>query len=132
MTDSEKLDLLVEKVVGIDSRLDGMDAKFDRIDVRLDGMDARFDRMDARFDRMEKELGDLKEDVEVLKDDMSAVKLRIENELSPNIQIIAEGHLDLSRQLHEATKPSATLEMLQVKVSILESKVNELERRVPA
>ena len=111
MTDSEKLDLLVEKVVGIDSRLDGMD---------------------ARFDRMEKEFGDLKEDVEVLKDDVSAVKLRIENELSPNIQIIAEGHLDLSRQLHEATKPSATLEMLQVKVSILESKVNELERRVPA
>ena len=57
-------------------------------------------------------------------------KMILENEIRVNIQRVAEGHLDLSRNLHEAMKPNNTMEMLQIQVSVLESKVKELERKV--
>lgn len=39
-----------------------------------------------------------------LENDVTDMKLTLENEIRTNIQHIAEGHLDLSRNLHEALK----------------------------
>ncbi len=118
MEERDKTDLILEKLVGIEQRLDGMDK-------RLDGMDKRFDGVDKHLDEMDKRL-------EGVETDVRAIKLQLENEISRNIKIIAEGHLDLSRNLHEAMKPNNTLEMLQVQVNMLESKVRELERKASA
>lgn len=52
-----------------------------------------------RFDAMGKDLKDLKTDVAGLKTDMSSVKLILENEIRPNIQLLAEGHMGLVRQV---------------------------------
>lgn len=95
MNDSQKLDLILSKLNGIDARLDGMDSRFDGMDSRFDGIDARFDGIDTRFDGIDAKIENL--DLEV-----RAIKLNIENEISRNIMIIAEGHLDLSRKLDEA------------------------------
>ena len=46
MTDSEKLNKLLETVVQ-------MQGRFDKIDERLDKMDERFDKMDNRLEVME-------------------------------------------------------------------------------
>lgn len=46
MTDSEKLNKLLETVVQ-------MQGRFDKIDERLDKMDERFDKMDNRIEVME-------------------------------------------------------------------------------
>ena len=43
---------------------------------------------------------------------------------------MAEGHLDLSRNLHEVMKPNNEIEMLAVKVSMLETDVRELKRKI--
>lgn len=118
MSENEKFDLIIEKLGSIDSRLDG-------IDNRLDGMDNRLDNMDNRLDNMDNRL-------EVVETDLRSVKLQLENEISRNIKIVAEGHLDLSRNLYEAMKPSNTMEMLQVQVNMLESKVRDLERKISA
>ena len=97
MTDSQKLDLLLDK--------------FESMESRMEGMESRMDTMES----------------EILN-----VKLTLENEISPNVKIIAEGHLDLSRNLHEAMKPSNALELLMVQVNILESKVRDLEQKISA
>lgn len=46
MTDSEKLNKLLETVVQ-------MQGRFDKMDERLDKMDERFDKMDKRLDKMD-------------------------------------------------------------------------------
>ena len=53
-----------------------------------------------------------------------------ENEIRVNIQRVAEGHLDLSRNLHEAMKPSNEVEMLSIKVRSLESEIREIKRKI--
>ena len=65
-----------------------------------------------------------------LDDDINSIKLIIEDEIRGNIQRIAEGHLDLSRRLHEALKPNKEVEMLSVRVNVLETDVRELKTRL--
>lgn len=88
MTDTEKLDLILNQVVG------------------------------------------MKEDISEVKTDVKDIKLTLENEIRTNIQRVAEGHLDLSRNLHDAMKPSNEIEILAIKVRTLESEMRELKRRI--
>lgn len=72
----------------------------------------------------------LLKEVTEIKADLKEVKLTLENEIRPNIQRVAEGHLDLSRNMHEAIKPSNEVEMLAIKISVLESEIRELKRKI--
>ena len=97
--------------------------KLDGVDVRLGGMDKRFDAMDARLDTMD-------EKIDAMNTDMRYVRLRLENEIAENIKRVAEGHMDLSRNLHEAMKPQTEIEMLVIRVNSLETKVRDLQHKV--
>lgn len=81
MTDSEKLDLLLDKVGFIDN-------------------------------------------------DVKDIKLTIENEIRENIQRVAEGHLDLSRNLHDAMRPNNEVEMLAIKVRMLETDIRDIKSKL--
>lgn len=62
--------------------------------------------------------------------DITDIKLTLENEIRVNIQRVAEGHLDLSRNLHDAMKPSNEVEMLSIKVRMLETDIRELKAKI--
>ena len=104
-------------------KLDGMDKRFDAMDVRLDGMDKRFDAMDVRLDIMD-------EKIDAMNTELRYVRVRLENEIADNIKRVAEGHMDLSRNLHEAMKPQTEIEMLVIRVNSLETKVRDLQHKV--
>ena len=65
-----------------------------------------------------------------LENDVTDIKLTLENEIRTNIQHIAEGHLDLSRNLHEALKIDHEKEMLAIRVNVLETEVRRLKDRI--
>ncbi len=123
MTDSEKLDLILNKVGGLEERFDKLEERFDKLEERLDKLEERFDKLEERFDKLE-------ERVCHLENDIRDIRLILENEIRTNIQRVAEGHLDLSRNLHEVMKPNNEIEMLAVKVSMLETDVRELKRKI--
>lgn len=102
MTDSEKLDLLLEKVSAMETKMDTMETKMDIMETNVKNVKA----------------------------DVKDIKLILENEIRVNIQRVAEGHLDLSRNLHEAMRPSNEVEMLAIKVRILETDVKELKAKL--
>ena len=102
MTDSEKLDLLLEKVSAMETKMDTMETKMDIMETNVKNVKA----------------------------DVKDIKLILENEIRVNIQRVAEGHLDLSRTLHEAMRPSHEVEMLAIKVRMLETDVKELKAKL--
>lgn len=73
MTDSEKFDLLLEKMETIESKVDGV----------------------------ENRLGTIESKVNTIDDKVTNIEVVVENEIHTNIKRVAEGHLDLSRKLNE-------------------------------
>lgn len=83
-----------------------------------------------KLDLILSEIQEMKSDIQEIKQKVTKIDLTIDNELRVNIQRIAEGHLDLSRNLHDAMKPSNEIEMLAIKVRMLESDVRDLKEKL--
>lgn len=79
---------------------------------------------------IEQKLDFLIEKVVSIDERLGAIEQRMDNELKVDIQRVAEGHLDLNSKLENALKPSAELEMLSIKVRVLESEVDEMKWKI--
>ena len=103
--------------------LEKMQKGFDRLDKRMDHMDKRLDHMDKRLDGMDKRLDKLEH---ATRD----IQLTIENEIRPNIQVIAEGHADINRKLDEALKVENEKEIMKIHLTYLENEVRRIKEKI--
>lgn len=90
----------------------------------------------AKLDLLLSEMQEMKQDIQALNQKTDVIESKVihtesilENEIRVNIQRVAEGHLDLSRNLHETIRRSNEAEMLAIKVRMLESDIKELKSR---
>lgn len=83
-----------------------------------------------KFDLILQKISSLEADMKEVREQVTKTNLVLENEIRVNIQRVAEGHLDLSRNLHDTMRPSNEIEMLAIKVRMLESDVQELKRKI--
>ena len=132
MTDHELLQALYNDMQGMKNDMQVMK---DDIQGMKDDMQGMKDDMQGMKDDMQGMQG-MKDDIQTLKADMRIVKqkvtdieLHIENVTDKNIQIIAEGHLNLDRKLNEALKVEKDKEMLMIRVNILEDELRKLKER---
>ena len=109
MTDSEKLNLILEKVSNLDEKVSNLDEKVSNLDEKVSNLEFQ---------------------LQEVKEQTTQTSLILENEIRVNIQRVAEGHLDLSRNLHEAMRPSNEVEMLAIKVRMLETDIRGLKARL--
>lgn len=123
MAESEKLDLILQKISGLDEKVDNIDKRLNHLEEKVDRLDEKVDSIDKRVSSLETEMKEVRQQV-------TKTNLVIENEIRVNIQRVAEGHLDLSRNLHDAMRPSNEVEMLAIKVRMLESDVRELKSKI--
>ncbi len=70
--------------------------------------------------------------LEAVEEETKRTRLILENETNPNIKAIAEGHLDLSRKLHEAIKIDNEKEMMKIRLNILEGEMKLLKKQMVA
>lgn len=61
---------------------------------------------------------------------IKSIELTLENETNRNIQIIAEGHLDLVHKLDDALKVENEKEMLLLRVNHLENELRKVKERI--
>ena len=88
---------------------------------------------------IEGEVLELKEQVQGVQDKarkleghVQGIRLTLENETNKNINIIAEGHLNLSRKLDEALKVENEKEELFIRINRLENGYRTLKEQVEA
>ena len=130
MTDSEKLDLLLKGMQEINTRLSSIEDRLSALEERVAVIEDRLTAVEDRLTVVENRLSVVENRLTAVEQDIRQIKLVAENELRVNIKRIAEGHLDLSRNLHEAIKPCAEMEMLTVRVGILESDVRNIKKKM--
>ncbi len=104
---------------------------------QLQSMDQKIGRISEEVSEIRTDVNDLKKDVIVLKDNdkkreqqLKLLQLTVENELNRNIQLIAEGHLDLDRKLTEALGVKAERELIKVRLNIMESELRLLKAQI--
>lgn len=125
MTDSEKLDRLLEKVQVID-------VLCEKVQVLDDDMQS----MKSDMQNMRSDMRTVKADLQTVKTDLTGVdqrlrkvELTLENETNRNIRIIGESCLDLSKKLDEAIRVKAEREYFIVRLNTLENRVDWLEEK---
>lgn len=102
MTENEKFDLIL-------SKFDKLESKFERVESRLDKVEGRLDKIET---------------------DVADIKMVLENEIRVNIRRVAEGHLDFSKNLHEALKMDNEKEMLSIRVTVLETELRRIKQQL--
>ncbi len=83
-----------------------------------------------KLDLILSEMQDLRQRTTNIETSVTDIKLTLENEIRVNIQRVAEGHLDLSRNLHEALKIDNEKEMLAIRVSVLETELRRIKAKL--
>ena len=121
---SDETRLILEELGKLGPKLDSLGGKIDTEVSRLEA------KLEAEVGRLEEKIGGLEKKIDGLEENIQMIRLQLENEISPNIRRVAEGHLDLSRNLHEAMKPNSEVEMLSIRVGILENRVKKLEQKI--
>ena len=121
MTENQKMDLILQKLGGIEGGLASV-----REDVRSLQGDMQTIKGDVQT--IKGDVQTLKEDVQTLKDRVTNIEITLENETNRNIQLIAEGHLNLDRKLDEALKELQPNTMYHLKVNHLDGEVTKMKR----
>ena len=121
MTENQKMDLILQKLGGIEGGLASVGE-----DVRSLQGDMQTLKGDVKT--LKEDVQTLKEDVQMLKDRVTNIEITLENETNRNIQLIAEGHLNLDRKLDEALKELQPNTMYHLKVNHLDGEVTKMKR----
>ena len=82
------------------------------------------------LDTMKTLLQPINENLVELKSQIQEIQLTLENDTNKRINIVAEGHLDLSRKLDDALKVENEKEMLLLRVTALESEVRHSKEKL--
>lgn len=111
MTDSEMLRAMYGEIVGMKQQMQEMDDRIQGLDDQIQGMN----KLVQKIPRMDEQIRE--------------IQMTLENETNRNIQLIAEGHRDLTRKLDDALKIENEKEILMIRVNTLESEVEKLKSR---
>lgn len=141
MTDSEKLDFIITKVVSIEKKVDSLEKRMDSLEKRMDSLEKKVDSLEKRMDAIEKRMDSVERRLSIaevaLEDDRRENRLTrsiIENDLNHSIRLIAEGHYDLNRKVDEAIHTTADVaakeEIYDLKFIVHKEKLKELSERM--
>ncbi|MCM1385717.1 MAG: hypothetical protein NC231_00200 [Bacillus sp. (in: Bacteria)] len=137
MTENEKLDLILLEMRGIKVEVTEMKSEITEMKSDMQKMQTEIADMKVEIADMKVEIAEIKSDMQKMQTNIeemnfkiTRIDLSIENEIRVNIQRVAEGHLDLSRDLHDAMHPNAEVEMLSLKVRMLETDVGKLKEKI--
>ena len=90
----------------------------------------KLDLILSKLETLEQRTTNIESKVSNIEDKVNDINLTIENEIRVNIQRVAEGHLDWSRNLHEALRIDNEKEMLSIRVSVLETELRRIKERI--
>ncbi len=107
-----------------------LDKRFDKIDERFDKVDERFDRLEGRMENLEGRMENLEGRVDGVEDGLKHLQLVFENEMRPNIQILAEGHMMLNEKLDRVLENAKETEELKTRVDALEAGFRQMQDKI--
>ncbi len=142
MSENEKLNLILEGIGEIKDDVRGLKEDVQGLKEDVQGLKEDVQGLKEEVQVLKEDVQGLKEEVQVLKEDVQGLKeevqsvkervtlfeITLENETNRNIQLIAEGHMNLDRKLDEALKELHPNTMYHLKVNHLDGEVTKMKR----
>jgi len=94
------------------------------------GENEKLDLILEKVSDIDKKVSDIDEKVSDIDKRLKKVEISLENETNKNIQLIAEGHLNLDRKLDEALKTLQPNTMYHLKVNHLDGEVKKIKEAI--
>ncbi len=121
---------LEEHVSSLEARITSLEEHVSSLEVRITSLEEHVSSLEVRITSLEKDVADIKIRIGNLEKDVKVIRLDIENDLRVSITRVAEAHLDLSRGLSEAKRPSEEMETLSIRVRKNESDIRDIYNRL--
>ena len=142
MSENEKLNLILEGIGEIKDDVRGLKEEVQVLKEDVQGLKEEVQVLKEDVQGLKEEVQVLNEDVQVLKEDVQTLKedvqsvkervtlfeITLEDETNRNIQLIAEGHMNLDRKLDEALKELHPNTKYHLKVNHLDGEVTKMKR----
>lgn len=109
-------EVMREEISPLTERMDRLETKVNGLETKVNGLEAKVDGLETKVEANAKAIRE--------------VQVTLENDIDRKINIIAEGHLDVSRNLDKAIRVSQTQEEYQLRVVALETEVRRLKNRL--
>ncbi len=124
---TEVKDSLHEEIAEVCRRQDNTDEVLRSLKISCDENFRNIEIWQISTDARLKDIGKRQESAE---DRLKRLEFLIENDLHRDISIVAEGHLDLMRNMHEMLRIDSEKDEFMMRFDLLESKVKSIEERV--
>ena len=135
----EELQDVKGEVLGLKEQVQGIEEEVLELKEQVQGVQGEVRELKGQVQGVKGEVLELKERVQGVEDKarkleghVQGIRLTLENETNKNINIIAEGHLNLSRKLDEALKVENEKEVLLIRINRLENGYRTLKEQVEA
>ena len=133
----EELQDVKGEVLGLKEQVQGIEGEVLELKEQVQGVKGEVRELKGQVQGVKGEVLELKERVQGVEDKarkleghVQGIRLTLENETNKNINIIAEGHLNLSRKLDEALKVENEKEVLLIRINRLENGYRTLKEQV--
>ena len=128
MSENEKLNLILEGIGEIKDDVRGLKEDVQGLKEDVQGLKEDVQGLKEEVQVLKEDVQTLKEDVQSVKERVTLFEITLENETNRNIQLIAEGHMNLDRKLDEALKELHPNTMYHLKVNHLDGEVTKMKR----
>ncbi len=99
MTDSQKLDLLLEKVVSLEGKMDSFEGKMDSFEGRMDSFEGKLSFFEGRVSSLEGEVSSFREYVMKSIDELKSMDVMILDEVERVHRILDKHKADPSAHI---------------------------------
>ena len=121
----EELQNVKGEVLGLKEQVQDVQSEVQEVKGQVQGVQSEVLELKEQVQGIEGKARELEGHVQ-------GIRLTLENETNKNINIIAEGHLNLSRKLDEALKVENEKEVLLIRINRLENGYRTLKEQVEA
>lgn len=135
MTEHEKLDLILQEMIGmkqsLEGRMTGMEGRMTGLEQNLEArMTGLEQNLEGRMNGLQQQMTNLNARVIGIDGALTEVQLTLENETNENILVIADGHRDLLRKLDDALRVNNEKEIMLIRMNGLENELKILKQKI--
>ena len=125
------MDAEIKEMFGlILSKLDGMQNQINNMQNQIDSMQNQMDSMQNQMDSMQNQMNSMQDKIDKNTTEINHLRCFIEEEIRPQMRIIADGHLALVEKYNEIEKVKQSRELMEIRLLTLEAEIRQLKQAI--